>query len=102
MQPTRGRSLARRFRASAAFVRRRHGSCSSLLPMQLLGAATAAPRRSWRAVAARSWLGVSFCAGTQVEHTFWRVPRSKRRLRAAREASVHCLRYARTPLRLLW
>jgi len=27
-------------------VRRRHGSCSSLLPMQLLGAATAAPRRS--------------------------------------------------------
>jgi hypothetical protein len=30
----------------STFVRRRHGSCRSLLPMQLLGAATAAPRRS--------------------------------------------------------
>jgi hypothetical protein len=45
MQLACGRSLARRLRACATFVRRRHGSCRSLLPMPLLGAATAAPRR---------------------------------------------------------
>jgi hypothetical protein len=54
MQPTHGRSLARRFRASAAFVRRRHGSCSSLLPKAFVRRGNCRAASLWRAVAARS------------------------------------------------
>jgi hypothetical protein len=64
-------------------ARRRHGSCRSLLPMQLLGAATAAPRRF-----------VVCQAGVQVNGGSVRRPQardlvnSRKRSRRARERDV--------------
>jgi hypothetical protein len=99
----------------APSARRRHGRCSSLLPMQLLGAATAAPRRS---VAREAGVQVNArsvrrmitppagCFGAVLRRCVGRthgavVPGVTRRLRGAGEAPVHCLRYTQQQIQLL-